>query len=99
MWNSAPASLAIAASAGMSCTTPVSLFTAITLTSSVGAASASRSVSGSSSPSRRTGRKTGSKPSSARSATDLQDAFVLGRHGDDAPALVAHARRRSGRRP
>ena len=29
----------------------------------------------------------------------FQHAFMLGRDGDDAPALVAHARRRSGRRP
>jgi hypothetical protein len=60
----------MAASAAMSCTTPISLFTVMTVTSSVGTSSAARSTSGSSSPSGRTGRNTGSNPSAARSATD-----------------------------
>jgi hypothetical protein len=46
------------------------LFTAITLTSSVGTASAASSAPRSSSPSPRTGRKTGSNPSAAVAATD-----------------------------
>ena len=66
----APACFAIDASPARSWITPVSLFTAMTLTSRVGVCSASRSVSGSSSPSDPTGRNTGSNPSAARSATD-----------------------------
>ena len=67
----APAAWTRPAIAGRSCSTPVSLCAAITLTSSVGAcASAASSVSSASSPSAPTGRTTTSKPS-ARSARAL----------------------------
>ncbi len=61
---------AMAAASAMSWMMPVSLFTAITLTSRVGTARDSRRISGSSRPSGPTGSTTGSKPSRARSATD-----------------------------
>ena len=81
----------------MSCTTPISLFTAMTQTSSVGTVSASRSTSGSSRPSGRTGRKTGSKPSSFRSATDSSTHLCsVATVTIAAPSVVAHARGEAG---
>ena len=94
VWNSAPASFARAPIAARSCTTPISLFTAMTETSRVGAAaSAARSVPGSSEAVRPDRQHHRLEALGGQVANAFEDAFVLGGEGDDPPPLVALRRR------
>ena len=96
VWNSAPAVLAIAASAGMSWITPISLFTAMTLTSSVGTVSAVAQHVGIEQAVRRDRQEHRLEPLAGQVGDRFQDAFVLGRDGDDAPSRVAMPGRMAG---
>ena len=79
VWNSAPAPAPAPPRAAMSCTTPVSLFTAITLTSSVGTASAARSTVGVEQPVGPHRQEHRLEALVGEVGHALQDAFVLGR--------------------
>ncbi len=89
----------IEASPAMSWITPVSLFTAMMLTSRVGVCNACRSVIGIEQSVRTNRQENRLEPFGRQIANRFQDAFVLGGHGDNSAARIAHSSLRTARRP
>ena len=81
----------------MSCTTPISLFTAMTLTSSVGHGQGVAQHVGIEQPVGAHRQEDGLEAFVGEVGDRLQDAFVLGGDGDDAAPLAAAARGVAGR--
>ena len=81
----------------MSCTTPISLFTAMTLTSSVGTVQRRAQRVGIQQPVGAHRQEHRLEALVGQVGHRFEDAFVLGRHRDDAPALVPGRRREAGR--